>query len=105
MVQGSQGLDDGAASPLGAGLVVPWCCVAPAMFSLLGVTGFSFGILTRIEATWFPYLAILAVVLLGRAHYLLYIKHQGNRVSPVVTWASTALVSLMLIIQMWAGTS
>ena len=92
-------------SLLGAGLVVPWCCVAPAVFSLLGVTGFSFGVLTRFEATWFPYLAILAVVLLGRAHYLLYIKHQGNRVSHVVTWVSTVLVSLMLIIQMWAGTS
>ena len=92
-------------SLLGAGLVVPWCCVAPAVFSLLGVTGLSFGVLTRIEANLFPYLVIMAVVLLGRAHYLLYSKHQGNRVSHVVTWASTALVSLMLIIQVWAGTS
>ena len=92
-------------SLLGAGLVVPWCCVAPAVFSLLGVTGLSFGVLTRIEATWFPYLAILAVVLLGRAHYLLYIKHQGNPLSRVITWASTVLVGLMLIMQMWAGTS
>jgi len=92
-------------SLLGAGLVVPWCCVAPAVFSLLGVTGLSFGVLTRIEANLFLYLVIMAVVLLGRAYYLLYAKHQGNRLSRMITWASTGLVGGMLIIQMWAGTS
>jgi len=87
-------------SLLGAGLMVPWCCVAPAVLSLLGVSGLSFGVLTRIETNLFPYLAIIAVVLLGRAHYLLYAKHQGNRLSRVVSWASTVLVGFMLIIQM-----
>ncbi len=89
-------------SLFGAGLVVPWCCVAPAALSLVGVTGLSLGVLTRIEATWFPYLAILAVALLGRAHYLLYIKHQGNRVSHVVTWAATLLV-ITLWGERWVG--
>jgi len=92
-------------SLLGAGLVVPWCCVAPAVFSLLGVTGLSFGFLTRIAANLFLYLVIMAVVLLGRAYYLLYAKHQGNRLSRMITWASTGLVGGMLIIQMRAGTS
>ena len=88
-------------SLFGAGLVVPWCCVAPAALSLAGVTGLSFGVLTRIEATLFPYLAILAVALLGRAHYLLYVKHQGNRVSQVFTWGSTGFVGVLLGIQLW----
>lgn len=48
---------------------------------------------------------IMAVALLGRAYYLLHAKHQGNRLSRVITWASTVLVGLMLIMQMWAGTS
>lgn len=90
---------------LGAGLVVPWCYVAPAVFSLLGVTGLSFGGLTRIEANLFPYFVIMAVVLLGRAYYLLYAKNQGNRLSRLITWGSTILVGFMLIIQMWPGTS
>ncbi len=90
-------------SLLGAGLVVPWCCVAPAALSLAGVTGLSFGVLTTIEASLFPYLAMIAVVLLGRAHYLLSVKHQGNQLSRIITWASTGLVSVMLVLQLWVG--
>ena len=89
-------MKEGGSSFLGAGLVVPWCCVAPAVFSLLGVTGLSLGVLTRIETNLFPYLAIMAVALLGRAHYLLHVKHQGNRVSHVMTWAATLLVITLL---------
>jgi len=89
-------------SLLGAGLVVPWCCVAPAALSLAGVTGLSFGVLMTIEATLFPYLAIIAVALLGRAHYLLHVKHQGNRVSHVVTWAATLLVVTLWGVR-WVG--
>ena len=88
-------------SLFGAGLVVPWCCVAPAALSLVGLTGLSLGMLTRIEAILFPYLAIFAVMLLGRAHYLLHVKRQGNRLSRVVTWGSTALVSTMLVVRWW----
>ncbi len=87
-------------SLFGAGLVVPWCCIDPAALSLAGVTGLSFGVLITIEATLFPYLAIIAVALLGRAHYLLHVKHQGNRLSQEITWASTGLVGVMLVIQL-----
>ena len=86
-------------SLFGAGLVLPWCCVAPAALSLVGVSGLSLGVLTRIETTVFPYVAIFAVVLLGRAHYLLHQKHQGNRLSRAITWASTGLVGTILVVQ------
>ena len=89
-------MKEGGWSLLGSGLVVHLCCVAAAAASLAGVTSLSFGVLTRIEATLLPYLAIMAVVLLGRAHYLLHVKHQGNRVSHVVTWAAT-----LLIVTLW----
>ena len=89
-------------SLFGAGLVLPWCCVAPAALSLAGVTGLSFGVLTTINATLLPYLAIIAVALLGRAHYLLHVKHQGNRVSHVVTWAATLLVVTLWGVR-WVG--
>ena len=88
-------------SLFGAGLVLPWCCVAPAALSLVGVSGLSVGVLTQIEASLFPYLAISAVALLGRAHYLLHVKRQGNRLSHVITWGSTGLVGAMLVIQLW----
>ncbi len=88
-------------SLFGAGLVLPWCCVAPAALSLVGVSGLSVGLLTQIEASLFPYLAISAVVLLGRAQYLLHVKRQGNRLSHVIAWGSTGLIGVMLVIQLW----
>jgi len=88
-------------SLFGASLVLPWCCVAPAALSLVGVSGLSLGVLTQIEATLFPYLAILAIVLLGRAHYFHYVKHQGNRLSRMITGASTMLVMVMISVQLW----
>lgn len=88
-------------SLLGAGVTVPWCCLTPSILSLLGVTGLSLGALTRLEATLFPYLALAAIGLLGRAHYLLWVKRQGNRLSLVITWASTALVSVMIGTRLW----
>ncbi len=93
-------MKEGGWSLFGAGLVVPWCCIGPVALSLAGVTGLSFGVLTTIEASLFPYLAMIAVALLGRAHYLLYVKHQGNQLSRIITWASTGLVSVMLVIQL-----
>ena len=85
---------------LGASLVVPWCCLAPAGLSLVGVSGLSLGMFARFEADLFPYLAATAILLVGRAHYLLYVKRQGNRVSRIVTWASTGLVATLLAIQL-----
>jgi len=90
-------------SLLGAGVVTPWCCVAPAALSLVGITGLSVGVLTRIETALFPYMAILAVILIGRAHYLLYAKGQGNRMSRIVTWGATALVGVMVGVKLVLG--
>jgi len=88
-------------SLLGAGIVTPWCCLAPMVLSLIGVSGLSLAVLARIEATLFPYLAILAAVLLGRAHYLLYARHQGNRISKVTTWMATGVAGLVVGIRLW----
>ncbi len=87
-------------SLLGAGVTVPWCCLTPAALSLVGITGLSLGVLTRLEAALFPYLAILAAGLLGRAHYLIAVKHQGNRLSRIITWASTGLAAVMVGIRL-----
>ncbi len=88
-------------SLLGAGVVVPWCCLTPAVLSLVGLTGLSLSFLTSIESVLFPYMAILAVALLGRAHYLIYVKQQGNRLSRVVTWASTMAAVVTGTIRVW----
>jgi len=85
----------------GAGVTVPWCCLTPSILSLLGITGLSLGALTQLEATVFPYLALAAIGLLGRAHYLLWVKHQGNRLSRIITWASTGLAAVMIGIRLW----
>jgi hypothetical protein len=39
-----------------------------------------------------PIFVGLAAVLLGRAHYVLYVLKRGNRTSAVFTWAATIAV-------------
>jgi hypothetical protein len=39
-----------------------------------------------------PIVIALSAVLLGRAHYVLYVLKRGNRASTVITWAATLLV-------------
>jgi hypothetical protein len=48
-------------------------------------------------------MAILAVILIGRAHYLLYAKGQGSRMSRIVTWGATALVGVIVGIKLMLG--
>ena len=45
-------------------------------------------------ASWLsPVLIGLTTVLLGRAHYMLYILKRGNRFSTAMTWLATLLVA------------
>jgi hypothetical protein len=85
----------------GAGVTVPWCCLSSSILSLIGVTGLSLGALIQVEATVFPFLALAAIGLLGRAHYLLWIKHQGNRLSWILTWACTGFAAVMVGLWLW----
>ena len=39
-----------------------------------------------------PVLIGLTAVLLGRAHYVLYVLKRGNRFSTVMTWTATVFV-------------
>jgi hypothetical protein len=39
-----------------------------------------------------PFLIGVTAVLLGRAHYVLYIVKRGNRFSTIVTWLTTVFV-------------
>jgi len=74
---------------------LPWCCVLPAVFSLLGLAGI--GGAVRVSAMQMvPYLLVISVFFLGRAHWLIHVRDQGNRVSRVLVWVSTGIaVSFM----------
>lgn len=76
-------------SLFGGLFALPWCCILPAIFSILGLAGVT--IAREMTEGLTPYLFVLSALFLGRAHYLVTIKHQGNRVSHLVTWASTLL--------------
>ena len=39
-----------------------------------------------------PILIGLAALLLGRAHYILYVRKRGNRSTTAITWFATVLV-------------
>ncbi len=74
---------------IGGLFALPWCCIIPTIFSVLGLAGVV--VAREVTGGLAPYLLVLSVLFLGRAHYLLYIKHHGNRVSHIVTWAATLL--------------
>jgi hypothetical protein len=39
-----------------------------------------------------PFAVGLSILLLGRAHYTLYVLKHGNRMSTAITWVATVLV-------------
>lgn len=84
----------------GGFFVLPWCCIVPAGFSLLGLAGVAAAGNT-VEA-FSPLFILIALFFLGRAHYLIHIKKQGNRTSHVITWFST-LMAISVWAWQWSG--
>lgn len=72
---------------------VPWCCVLPAGFALLGLTGA--GVARVAAADLMPVFLGLTAALLGRAHYAMHVRHQGNPWSRRIVWISTLLAVVM----------
>ncbi len=70
---------------------LPWCCIVPAAFSLMGLAGVT-AARSAVE-TFTPFFLLIALFFLGRAHYLIYVKKQGNRASHVLTWLSTLVAA------------
>jgi len=57
--------------------------------ALLGLAGSTAATL----AGWLsPILIGLSVVLLGRAHFVLYVLKQGSRATTLITWLATTIV-------------
>ncbi|MGB7291704.1 MAG: hypothetical protein WBD99_06010 [Thermodesulfobacteriota bacterium] len=67
---------------------IPWCCITPVGLSLLGFFGAAGATRLFLVEVLFP-LFIVSLLLLGRAHYLIYYKRHGSRISKTVTWAFT----------------
>lgn len=81
----------GSAQPLSTGLLasIPWCCVVPAVLSMLGLGG---AVAARLAAWRLnPLFLAMTFIFLGRAHYLLYWKGHGNLLSRRLTWSATVL--------------
>ena len=87
-------------SMIGGLFALPWCCIIPAALSMLGLAGVATS--RTVTEGIVPYLLMISVLFLGRAHYLLYIKHRGNRVSHIVTWAATLLAITLWGVR-WLG--
>lgn len=80
-------------------LSLPWCCLAPGILSLVGLG--SVGLARAVARQLMPLLLLVGALFLGRAYYLLYVKHEGNRASRLTTWVSTALVIGVSILRFW----
>jgi len=59
------------------------------LLSLLGLAG---GTAASVAGWLAPVFIILAVGLLARAFYILYVRQRGSRVSYVITWLSAVFV-------------
>ncbi len=76
---------------------LPWCCIAPAVFSVSGVAvaGVGAGLQTAI-----PLFVAASAGFLGRALYLSLIRKQGPRWVRMVTVASAVAVSALWSIRL-----
>jgi len=69
-------------------LSIPWCCITPAGLSLFGFLGAAGAARLFLHEITLPLLGI-SLILLGRAHYLIYFKKHGSKISRAVVWLST----------------
>ena len=93
----------GRNSALATLLSLPWCCVLPALLSFVSLSSAIAAGVWLVKLTWV--FLPLGVLLLGRAFWLLYIKHQGGRWSRLLTWAATLLVFILWAPRLWAWIS
>ena len=87
-------------SALAALISVPWCCILPAVLSLLSLTGAVVARVWVVKLTWI--FLPLSVILLGRAFWLLYAKHQGGPWSRRLAWVSSLLILTLWAPRLWA---
>jgi len=74
---------------------VPWCCLLPAAFALLGLAGAGAARATTVELM--PFLLGASLLFLGRAHYLIHVRRPGAPWARWIVWLSTVLT-----IGLWA---
>jgi hypothetical protein len=74
---------------IGGLFALPWCCISPGIFSVIGLAGMDLS--RQVTGNLSPILLVMSLFFLGRVHFLLYVKAQGSRTSAVVTWVSTLL--------------
>ncbi len=79
---------------------LPWCCIVPASFSLMGLAGVA--VSTSLMKELAPFLLFIGLFFIGRAHVLIYVKKQGNRTSHLITWLSS-LVAMTVWGLQWLG--
>lgn len=85
----------GAASLSSALAALPWCCIAPAAFSTVGVV--TAGVGSRFaQAT--PLFVVVSLAFLARALHLAWVRRQGR------PWARAAtVVSALLVLGLWSA--
>ena len=77
---------------------LPWCCILPAIFSLLGLIA-GVGAVRIWSVKFTPVLFILSLLFLLRAHWLIYGRDQGSFASAILVWISTVFISILWILR------
>lgn len=95
-------MKEGTAGVLGAVLSLPWCCILPGALALLGMTGVVVAREVAVELR--PVLWGISALFLARAHYGLWIRRRGNRLSRLVVWMATGVTGGIWIATWWGWT-
>jgi len=69
-------------------LSLPWCCITPALLSLVGFFGAVGATRDFLLVVFYP-LFVISVLLLGRANYLSFYKKKGSKISRALVLVST----------------
>lgn len=78
---------------------LPWCCILPAVFSLLGlISGIAAIRVWSVRVS--PFFFLLMLIFLVRAFWLIYVRHQGNRLSSVIVWMTSIIVGALWIFRL-----
>ena len=78
---------------------IPWCCVLPGVLSLASLTGVVATRFWLVKLSFF--LFPVSAVLLGRALWLVHVRHQGRPWARWATWGATLLAIALWAPRLW----
>jgi len=79
---------------MGVFFSMPWCCILPAVFSLIGLAA-GISVVRFWSAELIPLFFVTSLFFILRAQWLINVTKQGNNISITITWISTIFTGII----------